>query len=90
MAGFYVLGDLWGARRILFPLTVVGMDSIAMYVLVESLSGFVRETLHTHFGKRPFLVWGEPFAPLLEGAAVILVFWLTMVWMHRRKLFLRL
>ncbi len=90
MAGFYLIADIWGAKRILFPLTVVGMNSIAMYVLVESLSGFVRETLHTHLGKGPFLAWGEAFAPLLEGAAVILVFWLTMVWMHRRKVFLRL
>lgn len=90
MAGFHLVADVWGARRLLFPLTVIGMNSITMYVLVESLSGFVRETLGTHLGARPFLVSGEAYASLLRGAAVLLVFWLILWWMHRRKLYLRL
>jgi heparan-alpha-glucosaminide N-acetyltransferase len=90
MAAFYLIADVWGAKRAFLPLTVVGMNSIAMYVLVESLSGFLKETLLTHFGRKPFLVGGEAFEPLLHGGAVLLICWLVMAWMHRRKLFLKI
>ena len=90
MAGFYVIADVWGLKRWLFPLTVVGMNSIAMYVLVDGLGGFMGQTLHTHFGTRPFHFFGEAFAPLLHGAGVLLICWLVMLWMHRRQLFLKI
>ena len=90
MAGFYLLADVWGLKRWFFPLTIVGMNSIAMYVLVEAMGGFIRTTLTTHFGARPFLAFGEAFAPLLHGGAVLLICWLAMLWMHRRGLHLRI
>ena len=90
MGGFYLIADIWGMKRWFFPLTVVGMNSIAMYVLVDGLGGFMGKTLHTHFGTRPFLIFGEAFAPLLHGAVVLLICWLVMLWMHRRKLYLKI
>jgi heparan-alpha-glucosaminide N-acetyltransferase len=90
MAGFYLVADVWKVRGLFFPLTVVGMNSIAMYVLVESLSGFVKETLLTHLGPKPFLLAGEPYAPLYQGLAIILIFWLVLRWMHGRRLFLKI
>ena len=90
MAGFYLVADIWGMKRWLFPLTVVGTNSIAMYVLVDGLGGFLGKTLYTHFGTRPFLFFGGAFAPLLHGALVLLICWLVMLWMHRRKLYLKI
>ena len=89
MAAFYLLADVWGLKRWFFPLTVVGMNSIAMYVLVDGAGSFIGETLHTHFGTRPFGIFGLAWAPLFHGAAVLIICWLIMLWMHRRKLYLR-
>ena len=90
MAVFYLVADVWGAKRIFFPLTVVGMNSIAMYVLTECLAGFFGKTLRTHLGVKPFLIFGESFAPLMQGAGVMLILWLILFWMYRRKLFLKI
>jgi predicted acyltransferase len=89
LAAFYVAADLLGGRKLFFPLIVIGMNSIAMYVLVHTTEGFWSRALDTHFGERPFLVLGEALAPLLHGAAVLLILWLILLWMWRRRLFLR-
>lgn len=90
MATFYFIVDMHGWKRWAFPLVVIGMNSIAMYVLVHTVAGFFGEALHTHFGKKPFLVLGEAFEPMLHGGAVLLILWLILLWMHRRKLWLRI
>jgi heparan-alpha-glucosaminide N-acetyltransferase len=35
-------------------------------------------------------VLGTLYKPLLEGAAVLLVLWLILLWMYRRRIFLRI
>lgn len=89
MAGFYAVADIIGWRRIFFPLVVIGMNSIAMYVLVHTTEGFWSRALHTHFGERPFHIFGDVFAPMLHGAAVLIILWLILFWMWRRRIFLR-
>ncbi len=89
MSAFYTVADVWGFKRWLFPLTVVGMNSIAMYVLVDGMGGFLSGTLQTHFGTRPFMWLGEPLAPVLRGGTVLVICWLVMGWMHRRRLYLK-
>lgn len=90
LAAFYWVIDLRGYRKWAFPLLVVGMNSIAMYCLEHLSVGFVSRTLKIHFGQPVFNVFGPAFAPLTEGIAVLLVLWLTLLWMHRRKIFLRI
>ena len=89
MAAFYSVIDVAGFKRWAFPLIVIGMNSIAMYVLVHTTEHFFSEAVTTHFGKAPFHLLGDAFAPLLHGAAVLLILWLILLWMYRRKLFLR-
>jgi predicted acyltransferase len=90
LAAAYQAIDIWGRRRWAFPLVVVGMNSIAAYCLHELLVPFVQRALVTHLGAGPFGVFGEPYRPLLLGAAGIAVFWLVLLWMYRRRIFLRL
>ncbi|MDB6070567.1 MAG: hypothetical protein JWL81_1738 [Verrucomicrobiales bacterium] len=89
MAGFYLVADLGGIRRPLFPLVVIGMNSIAMYVLVHTVAEFFETALVTHFGQGPFAVLGPELAPMLRGAAVLLILWGILRWMYGRRLFLR-
>jgi len=64
-------------------------NSIAMYVTAHLFHDFFAEALDTHLGKDWSLIAGEPFAPMLHGAAVLLILWLILLWMYRRKIFLR-
>jgi predicted acyltransferase len=90
MAAFYFIVDLQGWKRWAFPLVVIGMNSIAIYVLVHTTDKFFGKALYTHLGKKPFSIFGPAFEPLLHGAAVLLILWLILLWMHRRKLWLRI
>jgi len=89
MAAFSMVVDVQGWKRWAFPLVVIGMNSIAMYVMAHLFRGFFAEALDTHLGKEWALIAGTPFAPMLHGAAVLLILWLILLWMYRRKIFLR-
>jgi predicted acyltransferase len=54
------------------------------------MEGFVGETLRVHLGRGFFKLFGAPYEPLFHGAAGLLVLWLILYWMYRRKLFLRI
>jgi len=40
-------------------------------------------------GPKALKLFGETFAPMFQGAAVLLALWLILLWMYRRRLFLR-
>ena len=90
LAGFYALMEWRGWRRWAFPLLVIGANSIAIYVMSWTMEHFVSEALVRHLGAAPFEVFGPPFVPVLRGAGVLVVFWLILYWMYRRKIFLRI
>jgi heparan-alpha-glucosaminide N-acetyltransferase len=90
LAGFYALLDWKGWRRWAFPLVVVGMNSIAVYVMSWTMSVFFGDALDRHFGKAISAIAGPTFQPVLHGFTVVLIFWLILYWMYRRKIFLRI
>lgn len=90
LAAFHAAIEWKGWRRWAFPLLVIGMNSIAAYVMSWTLEGFVTGALARHVGSAPFAILGDPFAPVLRGAAVLAAFWLILWWMYRRKIFLRI
>src|SRR5580692_2867619 len=90
LAGFYALIEWKGWRRWAFPLVVVGMNSIAVYVMSWTMSSFVGNALDRHFGTAVSVIAGPTFQPVLHGFLVMLIFWLILYWMYRRKIFLRI
>lgn len=90
LAGFYGLIDKLGYKRWAFPLVVIGMNSIAIYVLAHLIEKFILASFRIHFGQNVFNVFGEGYSWLLSGWAVILVFWLILYWMYKKKLFIRI
>ena len=90
LAVFYLLIDRWSRRRWAFPLVVIGMNSIAAYCMAHMFDGFIGSSLTTHLGADAFKVFGQAYEPLVHGALVLLVMWLLLFWMYRRKLFLRI
>jgi predicted acyltransferase len=90
LAASYWLIDLAGKRRWAFPLVVVGANSIAAYLLAHGFDGYVSKNLVTHFGLTTFRVFGPAYESLLLGGATLLILWLILWWMYRRKIFLRI
>jgi len=90
LAGFYALVEWKGWQRWAFPLLVIGMNSIAVYVMSWTMEPFVRGAVDRHFGWALSALSGPTFQPVVQGFAVLLVFWLILFWMYRRKIFLRI
>jgi predicted acyltransferase len=90
LAGFYAVIEIGGWRRWAFPLVVIGMNSIAAYCIAHLFGGFIGSSLRTHLGADAFKLGGDAYEPLVQGAAVLLVFWLLLFWMHGRRIFLRI
>lgn len=84
---FYWLVEIAGQRRIVFPLVVVGMNSIFIYVMHSLSAGWISQQLSKH-GMATFFVtqWG----PVIERCSVLAVLWLLCLWLYRQRAFLRL
>jgi predicted acyltransferase len=90
LAGFYLLLDLWNLRGWAFFLIVVGMNSIAAYLIAHLFEGFISDALPRHLGRHWNDFAGKAYDPLIQGAGILLVEWLILFWMYRRKIFLRI
>jgi predicted acyltransferase len=90
LAAYYYVIDVKGYRRWTLPFVVVGMNSIAMYVLVHVAENYLARSFRIHLGAATFTAFGEVFAPVLLGASVLAVFWLMLFWMYRRQIFIRI
>ncbi len=85
LAIFYAVIDVIGWRRWAFPLMVIGANAIAVYMathLIElrHISDPLVGGLAGHLGS-----YGE----LLKAAAALLVIWLILLYMYRKKTFIR-
>jgi len=90
LAGFYALIEWKGWRRWAFPLVVVGMNSIAVYVMSWTMSRFFGSALDRHLGRVLAAMAGPTIQPVLHGFAVMLIFWFILFWMYRRSIFLKI
>lgn len=82
--------DVWNRRAWAFFLVVVGMNSIAAYLIAHWFVSFVKKALPRHLGDSWFTFAGTPYEPFLLGAGVLAVEWLILWWMHRKKIFIRI
>jgi predicted acyltransferase len=90
LAGFYLVMDMMKLSVLGFPLRVIGANSIAAYLFAHLSEEFVKKSLQTHLGHDIFHRFGDAWAPLAAGGAVLLVFWLVLLWMYRQRIFVRI
>jgi predicted acyltransferase len=86
----YGVIDGFGWKRWVFPLIVIGMNSIAAYLMSWLIEGFIGDALTRHVGAESFRAFGDPYERVVHGVAVLAVLWLLLYWMYRRKLFLKI
>ena len=88
LAAFYGIVDVAGYRRWTFPLVVVGMNSIAMYLMSQLLKPWITKTLKIHFGVED--LFSGPYGPLWQSAAILLCLWLACFWLYRQRIFFKI
>ncbi len=90
LSAFSWVIEMKGYKRWSFPLLVIGMNSIAAYLIAHLCEEFVASSLRINLGPKPFAILGPGLQPLLFGAAMLFLYWLMLLWMYRRKVFLRI
>jgi len=86
LIAFILLVEYAGIRKPLFPLVVVGMNSLFIYCLHELLGGGIDHAISVFSRGYPFL---GIFGPVAQACSVLLVIWLIAWWMYRRGIFVK-
>jgi len=87
LALFYWAIDVRGWKNWTFPVVIVGMNPLTMFVLGSTLRGWITGQLHIHL---PDFLFTKPWGHVVDAALAGLVLWLICLWMYRRKIFIRL
>jgi len=102
LAGFYGVIEGIGWRAWAFPFVVVGLNSIAIYLLANTIGGWITENVARHTNWDWLNTWleGPWLAPSRSGAgpfhemrariATLVVLWLFCFWLYRQRVFLKI
>jgi len=90
LAGFSWIIDVRGWKKWSFPLVVIGMNSIAAYLIAHLFEDFIVSSFRINLGQHVFQIFGTAYEPLTQGVFVLFTYWLILLWMYRRKLFLKI
>ena len=95
LAAFYLVFDLCCLRWVAFPLAVVGMNSIVMYLMGQLMRPWAVKTSLTHFSGLlesmcgPNFLAPDMYGPIVEPTLALILFWLVVFWMYCQKIFVR-
>jgi predicted acyltransferase len=84
---FYWVIDIKGLKAWAFPLVVVGMNSIAIYVAYQLTASWIRSVGRTWLGSGLF---EGTTGPLMQSLLVLAVLWTFCWWLWKRKVFIRI
>ena len=88
LAAFYWAVEVQGWRRWTFPLIVVGMNSIAAYVIGNAFGGWFRDR-DEGMDRLLAPALGPVWLPVLQRALFALTAWAVLLWLYRRRLFFK-
>ncbi len=87
LAAIFWIVELRGWKTWTVPFVIVGMNSIAIYLMDQLLPGWIVAQLRTHLGQE---IFSGTYGSIGQRCAVLLVLWLVCWWLYRRKIFLRI
>lgn len=87
MMAFFWLVDVKGYRRPAFPLVVVGMNAIFIYMLGPLLRNWIDQTTGVFTARFQYM---GPFGAIPQACLVVLVMWYACYWLYRREIFFKL
>ncbi|MGI6138676.1 MAG: DUF5009 domain-containing protein [Candidatus Hydrogenedentes bacterium] len=83
LALFYLVVDIWQWQRWAYPFVVIGANAIAVYMAVHIVH------LDKLFQKCPVLGAMAKVGPFIGATLVLLILWIPLWIMYRKKIFLR-
>ncbi len=90
LAFFYGIVDVARIRKWSYVLMIVGMNSIAAYVIADGFASFIRESLYIHLGRDFDQVFGAGYSTLVRGGMILLLEWLILRWMYKKRIFIKI
>ncbi len=91
LAMFYGLIDMKDRKKGSFFLMVIGVNSIAAYVIADGgMRNVINNSLFIHLGKNFDQILGPAYATLISGGLVLFFEWLILYWMFKKKLFIKI
>jgi len=90
LAMFYYLADVKNFKGAFFPLVVVGMNSIAAYLLAHTVVEFIDSSFRINISQTYDLLLGAPYKTLISGLVILGVEWWILYWMYTKKLFIKI
>ncbi len=90
LAAFSWFVDVKNYRKLAFPLVVVGMNSLAAYLIAHLCENFVESSFRIHLGMRVLNAFGANVEPVVLGALTLITYWLMLYWMYRKKVYIRI
>jgi predicted acyltransferase len=91
LAFFYGIIDIKQHKRWSFFLTVIGVNSIAAYVIADGgIRAFFSRSLYIHLGPHFDQVFGLPYTTLVAGGITLFLEWLLLHWMYKKKIFIKI
>lgn len=88
LAAFYWAVEVRGWRRWTFPLVVVGINSIAAYVIGNAFGGWFRSATRAWLELvAPAL--GPVWLPVAQRALFAATAWAVLLWLYRRRVFFK-
>jgi predicted acyltransferase len=82
--------DVRKHHRLAFPLVVVGMNSIAAYVMAELSRNFIMSSFRINLGPTVLSVFGPRLETAFAAVLTMCVYWLVLFWMFRKRIFVRI
>jgi len=90
LAVFSWVIDVKGYRKVAFPLVVVGMNSIAAYLMAHLWEEFILKSYQIHLGRRFLNVFGAGLEPFFLGVLTMAAYWVMLWWMYKKRIFIRI
>jgi len=87
LALLYWIIDVKKWKNWVFPFVVVGLNPLTMYLLGQVCKGFTVKSLKTHL---PDALFTGTFGPVVEATLAVVIFWLILWWMYRKRVFIRM
>jgi predicted acyltransferase len=90
LAAFSWVIEIKKQRGLAFPLVVIGMNSIAAYLIAHLCEEFVESSIRINLGAGFLNMFGSALGPIVLGTLTLGIYWLMLFWMYRKKLFIRI
>jgi predicted acyltransferase len=90
LALFYFVVDIKQNQSWFRWLIVIGTNSIAAYVLSHTLTDLIDQSFRINISPNYDQILGAPYATLVSGTVILVVLWLILDWMYKKKLFIKI